>query len=251
MILDLYCTGHTAFCRNPLHPGPCKGWRKGKVTSTSERIRQRVESTGQAHVSPVRSIDQIGKPSTRGAANYAVAPNVMEKEWAGHWASLSTKQKDAVEEYSGGGYSDMNTALRKPADEWDDFEKDVIHQAALVQSAMAPAPRGTKVFRGMGLAGLGLPGNATIADLEKLVGNTLVNDAFTSTTVDRKAQFHGDVKLEIEVPKGTPSLWLGSNSQWPKEQELLLAAGAKMKVVGATEIPGQPGKYTVKVRVVP
>lgn len=249
MTLDLYSTGHQAFCRSPLHPGPCKGW-KGTVRSTSKNIRAKADA-GVKHVSPVKSNKEIGKPSRYGQVPYAVAPAVMQKDWEGHWDSLSTKQRDAVDEYSGGGYADMNNILRNPPDNPDEIDQEYIDQAALVQSAMAPAPRATKAFRGMYANGLGISKNPSLEEIQGLIGHTLVNDAFTSTSVDRKASFNGNVRLEIEVPKGTPSIYLGTNSQFPKESELLLAAGAKMKIVGVEEIPEDPGSYRVKVRVVP
>lgn len=279
MDLDLYGHGHATFCLNPLHPGPCKGWKKNngggaapsapkkaaapkapkapaapKAPTTKKATAKKVPAGAGAGADPgfIKPAAEIGKPSKTGRADLAVAPEKMTADWKAHWSTLDAKQKQAAREYSGGGYYSMNGLLRAApgSPEATNPDPETLAEIRDLQSAMAPAPRGTKVFRGMHAKGLGLPDEPTLAQVQALVGSTLVNDAFTSTTVDRQAAFHGNIKLQIEVPKGTPSLYLGDHSAFPTEKELLLAAGAKMKILGVERDTKNPDNYIVKARIV-
>lgn len=260
---------HGAFCRNPLHPGPCKGWRsKQRNTSTgktakeepSTRARAKRQPTTPAAATPpkiVKPIKEIGVPSRYGKVKGAVPAAQMEKDWRAHNDTLNGSQESAVRAYSGTSYTSMNDLLRGKISEADmklykAFYDKIEVQARDVQSAMAPAPKGTLAFRGMRSDALGLGANPTEEQILGLVDHVLVNDAFTSTTVDPYAAFSGDVQLEIEVPKGAPSLWMNGNSGIPGEQELLLAAGSKMKVLSVEVEDGWYGRsYKVKGRIVP
>jgi hypothetical protein len=115
---------------------------------------------------------------------------------------------------------------------------------------MAPSPRATKVFRGTNTASVGLSKNPTLAEMQALVGKNLVNEAFTSTSVSADEIFAGNLEFDIEMPEGTPSLWLNGNSRLPDEHEVLLDAGSKMQVLSVTESPAGSGNYKVKTRVV-
>lgn len=267
MTVEMY---HGQFCRNPLHPGPCKGW-KSRVRNTStgrtaaEETQERREARKQQPTTPesakpkpiVKPIREIGKPSRTGKADFAIAPSVMEKDWRAHNNTLTPEQESAVRRYSGSWYTPMNELLRGQVTPeqrasskayWDDVEA----QAQLVQESMAPAPRGTKVFRGMRTDALGLGSNPSAEQIQSLVGQVLVNDAFTSTSVNRDAAFSGGVHLQIEVPKGSPTLWMNGNSGIPTEQELLLAAGSKMRIDGVDVVDTYYGReYRIRARLVP
>jgi hypothetical protein len=106
------------------------------------------------------------------------------------------------------------------------------------------------VFRGTNTASVGLSKNPTLAEMQALVGKNLVNEAFTSTSVKADEIFAGNLEFDIDVPEGTPSLWLNGNSRLPDEAEVLLDAGAKMQVLSVTESPAGSGNFKVKTRVV-
>lgn len=266
MTAELY---HGQFCRNPLHPGPCKGWKKGtpkavdapakptpaKKAAPAAKPAAPAKGTVTALVKPkpparVTPPSEIGKPSRTGRADFAVSRAAMDKDWKAHNDSLSKDQKKSAYDYTTSDYLYMNRVLGKPEGEkLSRDDKRYLKQSQTLQGAMAPAPRGTKVYRGAYLNSIGLDNKATLADVQALVGKTLVNDGFTSTTVKRSEIFAGNLEMEIEVPKGTPSLWLNGNSQLPNEQELLLAAGAKIKVLAVEEI--RRGEYKIRARIVP
>jgi hypothetical protein len=282
-VTDLY---HGQFCRAPLHPGPCKGWKKGNASAPTPAKKAAPAAPKKAAApkakpkgglgpspqvapkypkTPAQSIKQnskIGKPSKTGKADIAIAPDVMEADWKAHNDSLTVHQRKAVNLYSTGVHHYMNRFLRtRPGDEPEAAPQtgymkglDLAKESARVQDSMAPAPRGTKVYRGMGFRSAGLPFDASDGDIRALAGKTLVNDGFTSTSVNRTQAFQGferGIEMELEVPKGTPSLWLNGNSDLPWESELLLASGAKIEVQSITKTgTGASAVWKMKARVV-
>lgn len=294
---------HGQFCRNPLHPGPCKGWKKAqggasapakaapakKATKASPAppppappAKKAVKKAAPAAPAPVRGTgpkfpkrtaprdlvtpnSKIGKPSTTGKADIPISKTTMQIDWEKHNAKLTKKQKEAVNLYSTGAHHYINRYMRTPEGETPEAAPqtgnlkgvNMATLAATLQDSMAPAPRGTKVFRGMGFRSAGLSANPTESEIRALAGKVMKNDGFTSTSVSRDQAFEGferGIEMQLEVPKGTPSLWLNGNSDLPWEQELLLASGAKIEVISVSKKPGTSGTGTVwqmKARVVP
>jgi hypothetical protein len=199
----------------------------------------------------VKAPADIGTPSADGKVGKAPKEAAMTAEWKAHNDSLSDAQRKAVKTYSTTDYLKMNGVLRKPpGSKLTAEEKKFAKESETLQSAMAPAPRGVKVYRGSNLQSLGLPKDASAADMKAMLGKTVINDAFTSTSTDPNEIFGGNLELEIEVPEGTPSIWMNGNARVPSEQELLLAAGSKMQITGVRETPPGSGQYKVKGRIV-
>ena len=199
----------------------------------------------------VKSPSEIGTPSADGKVGKAPSEAAMTAEWAAHNSSLSKAQARSVKDYSENDYADMNSVLRQPpGTKLTARQKEFAKQAETLQSAMAPAPRGVKVYRGSDLRSLGLPKDASAADVKALLGKTVINDAFTSTSTDPEQVFVGNAEFEIEVPEGAPSIWLNGNARVSSEQELLLAAGSKMQITGVREVPPGSGQYKIKGRIV-
>jgi hypothetical protein len=203
----------------------------------------------------VKTTKSIGTPSRTGKANQRRSADQMDEDWEAHNDTLSSRQRFAVERYSESGYESMNALLRRPADgEGDRGDKSTLALCQDLQAAMAPAPKGQAVFRGLYSNGLGLGSHPSEEEVKALEGGVLVSDAFVSTSVNPNSAFSGDVKVEIEVPKGTPSLWVKPNSAHPGEDELLLAAGSKIKIISVEVTPASmffPASYKVKARIVP
>lgn len=180
----------------------------------------------------------------------AVKPKQMEADWSAHHATLSDGQRKAVRDYTTSDYFAINEALRGNQPKTAKERKAVAAATEAISSAMAPAPRDTLAYRGTHTSSLGLPKQPTVDQMRSLVGKTLVNDAFTSTSVDKGEIFAGNLELEIEVPRGTRSLYLGDAARVPTERELLLDKGARMRVDAVTESPKGSGNFKVKVRIV-
>lgn len=199
----------------------------------------------------VKAAADIGTPSADGKVGRAPKESAMTAEWKAHNDSLTKEQRQAVRTYSTTDYMEINGVLRQPPGaKLTAKQKQFAKQAEILQDAMAPAPRGVKAFRGSNLQSLGLPKDATVDDVKAMLGKTVINDAFTSTSTDPEEIFGGNVEFEIDVPEGTPSVWMNGNARVPSEQELLLAAGSKMKITGVREVPAGSGQYKIKGRIV-
>lgn len=245
------CRPHE-FCRTPLHPGPCKGWKRGSSkTADSPASKPAAKPKTAPKAAPAAKEPAAAKPSTIGKVTAAVKPRVMEADWKDHNDSLSKDQRQAVHDYTTSDYFAINNALKGTPPKTARERKSIEKTTALIRSSMAPAPRGTKVFRGTNTASIGLPKNPTLAEMRALVGKTLVNDAFTSTSVSADEIFAGNLELDIEMPEGTPSLWLNGNSRLPDEHEVLLDAGSRMQVLSVRESPAGSGNFKVKTRMTP
>jgi hypothetical protein len=163
---------------------------------------------------------------------------------AGHWK--------AVTRYTGNAYTQMNAYLRgkdssgnlyPPFKASEQTKKDVL----MIQDAMMPLQSDHLLNRGTGWNFV--PKEFQGADnLKKLIGKTFEDKAFMSTTVAGGGQgFHGPVKLTIEAPAGTHALFVKAKSQYSSENEMLLAAGTRFRVLSVEEKGGQTH---VRVRVV-
>lgn len=115
------------------------------------------------------------------------------------------------------------------------------------QAAMRPSLEPVLLHRGCDFVGIGDAKNH--ADVVKMIGQTWKADGFFSTSVGGAAAFGGNVMIEIEAPPGTPMAWAKSVSQYPSENEMLLAAGLTYHVVNVTQ--SSTGKTIMRVRVVP
>lgn len=241
------CRPHE-FCRTPLHPGPCKGWKRGG-SKTSDGPASKPAAKPKA--APAAKAPAASKPSTASKVTTAVKPRVMDADWKDHNDSLSKDQRQAVHDYTTSDYFAINNALKGTPPKTARERKAIEKTTALIRSSMAPAPRATKIFRGTNTASVGLPKNPTLAEMKALVGKTLVNDAFTSTSVSADEIFAGNLEFDIEMPEGTPSLWLNGNSRLPDEHEVLLDAGSRMQVLSVRESPAGSGNFKVKTRMTP
>jgi len=146
------------------------------------------------------------------------------------WANgLTPETKPAVTTYQSSGYRQINGYLRgttpdRPHSGYSMIGEDrvpdyVSHLDAMM--AQNKTPENVVVYRSM----------SNVFDLE--VGKTFRDDGFTSTTISPAfaEDWNGGVFLEINVPPGTPSLYLDANRS-VNEYELLLARGFEYKVVG-------------------
>lgn len=120
-------------------------------------------------------------------------------------------------------------------------QRNIVH----AKSAMRTSDRDMLVFRTAGPEQFGV---ATAKELHNLVGHAMVERGFMSTSTALGVGIGGKVKMEIEVPKGTPLAFVKSVSKYDYENEVLLAPGMKYTVVSVT---GSAGRPTVRVRVEP
>lgn len=168
----------------------------------------------------------------------------MQKEMHAQHGSWTATQQAKLKKYTGSAYKAINTCLRKPTTCIPGNKDD----AKQIQAGMRPTTRSFRVFRGTDTLGEGIK----TSDLPGLVGKTITDSAFMSTTVDPTGGFSGPLRLVVDVPVGTPAAWVGHISLHPSENELLLASGLKYRVT-AVEHPADTGLYytIIRMEVVP
>lgn len=157
----------------------------------------------------------------------------------------SAREKRDLKHYTGSNYTAMNGYLRGIRPNIDERNKNAIDGC---REGMRPSPENILVHRGTGLSQFGIENENVIW---ALTGKTVEDKGFLSTSVGGRAAFGGKVLMEIEVPKGTPMAFVKSVSNYSSENEMLLQAGLKYKVLRVSvEGTGLYKKYVVRLRVV-
>jgi hypothetical protein len=156
-------------------------------------------------------------------------------------------QKKAMTAYTGNGssaYDGINNYLRGSGG----YDQVVKQYAVDIQSAMMPLRENTLLKRGTGWP----PGIASFkGHPEDLLGKTFEDKGFVSSSVAGSGgHFSGQpLQLVIEAPKGTPAVFVNGISKYKdSENEMLLAAGTKFKVLSVEQTSG--GHTLLRVRVV-
>jgi hypothetical protein len=189
------------------------------------------------------------------------------------FGGLRGDQAVALASYQRSGYGWMNEYLRGGmmplADDRNavgevDAEKNQWRQGEIkaIDSAMEPSKNDMTVFRAIGEGGLealigktapepgsmvtdpGLPrGGALRERLVAMVGTVLEDKAFCSTTTDKAVAgarvYHGEVVVEMSVPKGTGYVDMNAHhlneDGYKSESEILLARGGKYEITGVRD----------------
>lgn len=148
--------------------------------------------------------------------------------------SLPSEQQDAIKQYTGSYYSEINKALRDPENASEHYINYVNHIDDAFDGADAPAKEDILTRRGLDrLASTQAKSDAMLAKivkgLELGIPVTFSQRGFISTSVG--SGFSSNIKLKILVKKGTPALYLNKISAHKSEQELLLRHGQQFRVL--------------------
>lgn len=191
----------------------------------------------------IRPKDATFVAPTEGTTRSLQDAALAKKPW-------TTTQRTALKKYTGSYYHSLNGMLRGKITPTPELIKD----ASEAQKGMRPIEKDILVYRGTGAVEGVFPDN--LAEYQKLIGKTAVEPGFFSTSINKP--FGGKIKIEFEVPKGTPAAWVKNYtdkngdvktlSNVPGENEVLLAAGTKFEYVSAQQVGYQ---IVVRVRVVP
>lgn len=153
------------------------------------------------------------------------------------WKSLSEAEKNAVMDYTGETYADINEAL-------GEHSGDVSKMSGKDKSGIT---ENTTLYRAMDVSKLG---DFNVGQFDKIenikkemMGKVLQDHAFGSTTASMKVagEFSGArsnrIVMEIQAPKGSKGLWLGdkTRSKSPGEAEFLLQRGSRYIVTGVVK----------------
>jgi hypothetical protein len=167
--------------------------------------------------------------------------------WPSTSPPLPRDQYEALRDYSGAGYTEINGYLRNGKPKGSAALRKSI---ASIDKAMAghPTPsKATVVHRGIDLDAFG--GVAP----DKLIGHDVREPGFLSTSAGAGVAdgfWHHEAHVEIKVPAGTPAFYMDGLTGAKGERELLLARGLQYKILGARKNP-RTGKWMVQAEIVP
>jgi hypothetical protein len=179
------------------------------------------------------------------AATSKQAQDAQDAYMKANGVKWSAQQKSALKSYTGSAYTTYNDYLRGSGSGSQATKQHVID----IQSAMVPLGEHTLLKRGTGWNAL--PAEFQGANASKMVGKTFQEPGFTSTTVaGMGGHFSGQpLQLIIEAPAGTPAAFVNGISHFKdQENEMLLAAGTKFKVLSVEKTTG--GHTLMRVRIV-
>jgi hypothetical protein len=152
------------------------------------------------------------------------------------YKKLTVNEKSGVDGYTLSDYIDINTGLREKHGISDELEPEIQAKIEYIDAAMDKfeLARNIVVFRG----------DEAEHYRDWKVGKIEYLHGYTSTSVSESVvrenytEYLGDrikadrVIIEINVPKGTPSMYIGENTQAAtNEEELLLKRGLKYKII--------------------
>ena len=147
---------------------------------------------------------------------------------------MEDREKEALQNYTGAMYRDMNAKLRLGKSVSKDDKEDLKHIDAVFKKAKTT--KDIVVYRGL---------DSTFGNTLKK-GNVYKELSFMSTTTDKKVAniFTGSgrdrVVMEIEVPSGTSAISANDFSQFKTgkgkgEKEIILNRGIKYEIVDIKE----------------
>ncbi|MCX5070810.1 hypothetical protein OOJ91_33740 [Micromonospora lupini] len=173
---------------------------------------------------------------------------------------LTDEEREAVVDYTGDRYQEMNEALRTFDQDGTEPDHWTMDRITAVRSAIAksPAPESFVVFRGSPpkilesmIGKLGEPDDDE--RLQRLVGQTFDVPTFHSTSVGAKAYFeYNPVQWMIKIPEGQPALWVeGDLTLNEGEREVLLPDNTRRVIHAIYRRPSNPKQLFVEIEVVP
>ena len=174
-----------------------------------------------------RSFDSVDEIDEWDAKNN----NSSGKDWRD---SLTDEEVDAVENYSGGGYKDINDSLRFGDDypnEDDIFNLDeALDKSKLTEDVVS--------WRGIG-------DSSFLGDID--IGDTFADEGFLSTSLsthvaDEYVSFGGSNRAYFRIvsKKGSSAGYFDGMSNFPTERELLIPRGSRMRLTNITTRNGMP-----------
>jgi hypothetical protein len=167
-------------------------------------------------------------------SNSAEAQLWVTKHYANWPSSLTKAEYEAVRAYTGDNYYNINRVLRGLERSYEGNNEKYVE---LISQALNkyPVPEDVVVYRGTSIDSLGKLKNLPP---DKLVGKTIQEKGFMSTSLDPSQAFHNDITYVIKVPKGTPGAYVGGVSRFPGEMELLLDKGREMVITEVKPLEG-------------
>ena len=185
-------------------------------------------------------------PSSSGSGSLSPEASRAAVVQAGsQWVSgLSSAQREAVSAYTSTDHRNINNSLRG----LDSFTPENRQRAVDLHSALSSAqlPCSCTVYRGASLEALGPYQHLSDNDL---VGCTISDAGFLSTSLDPDEAFGGPVQLEIAVPAGAHGAYVDSISSVPGEREVLFDAHQRMVITDVSR--DHSGRRMIRATLIP
>lgn len=158
------------------------------------------------------------------------------------------KAHTAFASYTRLSYQKINNFVRGRAGIWSNPSAAIKRSIARLDAGMVELKEAIVVYRGSSLSGVArslgkLDPYEALSDSEMLdlVGKTLLDKAYTSTSVIEERAFGGQVRFKLTAPEGTKGAWLGPSdtgfgprmptiSGHPSEYEFLLQRHSSIRV---------------------
>lgn len=187
---------------------------------------------GSKAISLLRSMDAMGKvkdytdPKNEPPAFTSIHNDAVHNTGVFKASSLSQPIKNAIKEYTGLAYDQINGTLRTGKKLGKNSQEVVNRLNEAFAQPEAKANENFTVYRGI-----------TSTQLQHLaMGSTITDKGFVSASSDANAakKFAGTAGalMEIRVKKGQPAISVKDTSIYPSEKEVLLPANTSFKVVG-------------------
>lgn len=231
-------------------PAETDSW--GTPAETAQ-VEPASEETGEQLTEGLTAVaDQLGESgdevrrfgSNQDGAEYG------RQHWSEVYGQLTDDQRAALHGYtcekqpgeSGPpDYKDINGALRGYAPMTEEVRQAVGNLDQALE--LRPVPEDVMVIRETGW-------NALAGDIDDLVGSVQQDPGYLSTALGNEPTFdkNADVVLHLEVPAGTPAMYLEGLSEYGGERELLLGRGQKYEVTDVRD--EEDGRFHVYGRIV-
>lgn len=153
----------------------------------------------------------------------------MQKSSDKCYNNLTSDEKDAMYEYAMGGYQDVNDFLNGKFEGYENT-KDFVNQ---IDNAMSKYLLNKDIISYRGTNGKYYE-DYKVGDIfsEKMYYSTSLNKNIAQGFADDK---DNAIIAEIRVPKGTKSIYIGDNTEYEFEAELLLGRDLSYKVIEKSE----------------
>lgn len=214
---------------------------KPSAALTKKSTSKKQASTPSGTTNPKAIAPSTPSKPKKETPKQAEARNAAEMQTR-HSASsveMSPREVEAMKNYSGAMYQDLNSRLRKGKGASKGDAEDLKQMDKVFERASTKEP--INVYRGVS--------PEMVAKLKP--GATFTDGGFSSTTASRDiaegySSFGGPggAVMEIKVPKGSKAVSLkdtssfgGSSSSTRSEEEILLNRGGKFKVVEVIQDP--------------
>jgi SPP1 gp7 family putative phage head morphogenesis protein len=190
--------------------------------------------------SKLKDVFEATKPDDKKQANQLLT------KWLNSLTPQQQKQAyEALDNYTGGGYSQINKYLRGKLDNPPQWVLEAVDE--LNKMTSLPLPENMTLYRGT-------KNDRVFNSIKKgltKAGSYYDDAGYMSTSVKREQAFGGNIFLEIKVGKNAKGAYINGRGNHPSEDEVLLPAGTKLKILNIRDLSEERGvKYAGKMYII-